>query len=108
LAVAIESLIDPQPSSGTCPQCNKELGPGPTHKFRDFVEAHTKRDQETVPSKKKIYGVRSAMAHQGKMFQIDEAPWDWSMSTTTIEEDEIRNDLSRLVQEVIINWLLKN
>ena len=43
---AIETLVD-RPSHVPCPACNRDMGPGPTKLFREFVERHW-RERKSV------------------------------------------------------------
>jgi hypothetical protein len=106
LVAAIESLLPAAPASEKCPACGRDKGPGTTHLFQEFVEAHTKN--ETASNRKLLYALRSKLAHGGGLLQLDERPWAFSFTTTDLQERESWTELSTVVREVLINWLLKH
>jgi hypothetical protein len=109
LVAAIESLVEiPTGAAKRCAQCGRDIGPGATQRFQDFVEAHTWQGAAENASKKWLYAIRSRLAHGGDLFQLDEAPWDWSLSTSYLSQREAWTEISNLGRIVLINWLLKD
>lgn len=106
LVAAIESLLPAAPTSEHCSVCGRDKGPGPTQRFQDFVEAHTKG--ETASKRKPLYALRSKLAHGGGLLQLDERPWAFSFTTSALEERDRWTELSTVVREVLIHWLLKH
>jgi hypothetical protein len=51
---------------GTCSECHREKGPGPTARFRSFVARWSSADNA-----RKLYQVRSAIAHGGRLMRWD-------------------------------------
>lgn len=106
LVAAIESLLPAAPKSERCPACGRDKGPGPTQLFQDFVEAHTQG--ETASNRKPPYALRSKLGHGWGLLQLDERPWAFSFTTSDLQERESWTELSNVVREVLINWLLKH
>ena len=104
---AIETLLD-RPSPVQCPECKRDMGPGPTRLFRKFAErycADSGVDEKVV---KELYSVRSALAHGQYFFQLDEAPWSLNMGAMVARagEDEIYRSAIRVAKTGLRNWLL--
>jgi hypothetical protein len=78
---AIETLMEPS-SAKPCPECGLDTSPGPTRRYRDFVERYApaipKEDRETA------YRLRSALVHKGQPLDIDvPGPWGpWFRATS--------------------------
>jgi len=104
LVAAIETLMPSTRSITKCPTCNRDVGPGPTQLFHDFVESYLPNSSWAV-NKKKLYSIRSGLSHGGKMFHLDEAPWSSELSTTELQEMQAWMDLTQAVRLVLVNWL---
>jgi hypothetical protein len=104
---AIETLID-RPAPSPCPSCNKDMGPGPTRLFREFVERHCLTSGVDQRAASALYSVRSSLAHGGYLFQIDEAPWSMNLAAIIASDHELEIARSALViaKEGLRNWLL--
>jgi hypothetical protein len=104
---AIETFVDPLPRI-PCSTCKKDIGPGPTKRFRETIEKY----RGAVGVDKKVldglYRVRSALTHGSYLFQMDEAPWSVGYASSVMQTKEF--DDSRLAttvaREVLRNWLL--
>jgi hypothetical protein len=57
---AIETLVD-RPPPTPCPTCNKDMGPGPTKLFREFVERHCKTSDVDQAVVNQLYSTRSGL-----------------------------------------------
>jgi hypothetical protein len=106
---AIETLID-RPPGVPCCACGKDMGPGPTKLFREFVETYcraTEVDQRTL---RNLYTIRSALAHGRYLFQLDEAPWGINIGATVASHHELELSRSALTvaKEGLRNWLLRD
>jgi hypothetical protein len=104
---AIETLVDRLPAE-LCPGCGKDVSPGPTRLFREFVEKHCRIrhvDQRIV---KNLYAVRSALAHGRYLFQLDEAPWAFSMAASVASHHELEMSWAALslAKNGLRSWLL--
>jgi hypothetical protein len=104
---AIETLVD-RPSPVPCPECKRDMGPGPTKLFRKFVDRYCSDSgvEEKVVSE--LYSVRSALAHGHYLFQLDEAPWSLNMGAMIARagEDETYRSAIRVAKTGLRNWLL--
>ena len=102
---AIETLLD-RPAPNPCPTCNRDMGPGPTRLFRDFVETHCLTGAVEQKAASALYSVRSSLAHGRYLFQIDEAPWSINLGAIIASDHEI--DVARsallIAKEGLRNW----
>jgi hypothetical protein len=106
---AIETMID-RPRPVPCPECNRDMGPGPTRLFREFVERYCSDSGVEEKVVNELYRVRSALAHGHYLFQIDEAPWSFNMGAmvASLSEDEIYRSAIAVAKTGLRNWLLSN
>jgi hypothetical protein len=100
---AIETLMEPS-SAKPCPECGLDTSPGPTRRYRDFVERYApaipKEDRETA------YRLRSALVHKGQPLDIDvPGPWG-SLVPRDIEARDTYSSARSAAREAVINWLL--
>jgi hypothetical protein len=104
---AIETMID-RPRPVRCPECNRDMGPGPTRLFREFVERYCSDSGVEEKVVNELYRVRSALAHGHYLFQIDEAPWSFNMGAmvASLNEDEIYRSAIAVAKTGLRNWLL--
>lgn len=90
LVSAIEAMCPPTPQGGRIQQT-----------FIDFVERHASGIPER--DRKRLYGVRSAISHGGKLLHADEVAWGLTLQSAN-EYNDLRL-LSSIVRAVLINWL---
>lgn len=104
---AIETLVD-SPSSNPCPTFSRDMGPGPTKLFHDFVEKHCVASDANKEVLSELYTVRSALAHGRYLFQLDEAPWAFNLaaSVASFHELDISKSAITVAKEGLRNWLL--
>lgn len=104
---AIETLID-RPSPMQCPECKRDMGPGPTKLFREFVERYCSDSHVNEKVVSELYSVRSALAHGQYLFQLDEAPWSPNVGAMIARagEDEIYRSAIQVAKAGLRNWLL--
>lgn len=104
---AIETLVD-RPAPVPCPDCKRDMGPGPTRLFREFVERYCSDSGVEEKVVRELYSVRSALAHGHYLFQLDEAPWSLNMGAMIARagEDEIYRSAIRVAKSGLRNWLL--
>jgi hypothetical protein len=104
---AIETLVD-RPPPTPCPTCNKDMGPGPTKLFREFVEEHCGTSDVDQAVVNQLYRTRSALAHGHYLFQLDEAPWALNIGATVASHHELELARSALTvsKDALRNWLL--
>jgi hypothetical protein len=70
LVQSIEVLVPRATGGGECPSCKKQLGPGPTRLFSDFVETYASNTDEK--ERRRLYGKRSALSHGNDLLVDDE------------------------------------
>lgn len=104
---AIETLVDRLPAE-PCPTCGKDMSPGPTRLFREFVEKYCRLEDVDEKIVKNLYAVRSALAHGKYLFQLDEAPWAFSMAASVASHHELEMSWAALsmAKDGLRNWLL--
>jgi hypothetical protein len=104
---AIETMID-RPDPVRCLACNRDMGPGPTKLFREFVERYCEDNGVDKKVVNELYSVRSALAHGHYLFQLDEAPWSFNMGAMAarVDEDEIYRSAITVAKTGLRNWLL--
>jgi hypothetical protein len=103
LVSAIEKLMPESEQAGKCGTCNKTLGKGPTRRFKEFVERFAPVDSGA--DKEDYYSLRSRLVHGGFPFRSDVGLSDGADSDFFVAM--VRHHyLGRLVQSIILNWLL--
>jgi hypothetical protein len=104
---AIETMVD-RPPPVPCPACNRDMGPGPTRLFREFVERYCESGRVDTKVVNELYRVRSALAHGHYLFQLDEAPWSFNVGAIAarLSEDEIYRSAITVAKSGLRNWLL--
>lgn len=104
---AIETMLD-RPSAVPCPACKRDMGPGPTRLFREFVERYCSDSGVEEKVVNELYRVRSAIGHGQYLFQLDEAPWSFNMGSMAarLSEDEIYRSALTVAKTGLRNWLL--
>jgi len=105
---AIETLSHSTVRSIPCPTCKRDISPGPTKRFADFVNQYATDLQLTNKQQRWLYDVRSRIVHGAGLFQIDERPWNINFSISYSRTDEAYKLISRLTRSVLINWLKQN
>lgn len=103
LVAAIEALMPTAPTRDPCPACDRDRGPGPTARFREFIH-HYASDLAEGPEATHLYAIRSALVHGGRMLELD-APPTFDPADIPIEELERLDQLSRIVRRVVVSWL---
>lgn len=106
LATAIEALLPADSDTQFCIECGRPMGPGPTRKFVDFINRHVPDTGQFRSRREKLYGLRSAIAHGGKLFLTDYDPLHmmhpdgWSHWGPMM-------DMVHTVRFSLHNWLLR-
>ncbi len=58
------------------------------------------------PTRARLYGLRSALAHGRSLLHIDEIPWSGLINPpNALDQDETYRSLGRLVKRVLVGWL---
>ena len=81
--------------------------PGPTQRFQEFIETYAASSDPENRNTKRLYRIRSNIAHGRDLLHFDSSPWDWSSSTTSIKEQEALDELFGLTCKITVNWLQK-
>jgi hypothetical protein len=103
LIAAIESLSseDKPPRCSGCGQV-RDIG----RRFQEFVERYAPPTSAEVINRKRLYQLRSDLAHGKMLIDIDEAPYAIiSLSPNWLEQREAFDALSSVVRRVVIGWL---
>jgi hypothetical protein len=105
LDCAIESMVPPAPASQSCDHCGKAMGPSVTQRFRDFLEEIVpSHDDEDISARKKLYSLRSKLAHGWDLMRGDLHPEHFIHPATSEEHGQIWY-AGALVRFAIINWI---
>ena len=88
-----------------CATCGRATGKGSTARFVEFVEHHA----PGVPqdARKKLYYVRSALLHGGKLLPSDEMAWLSGLTGATLAEYDDLQTAWAVVRAVLVNWLAR-
>ncbi len=105
LISAVESLMPDAASQESCPTCGKSVGKGPTKRFIEFAEKFGPQDSNARAERRKLYSIRSALSHGGKLLRSDLASWHGGLSEAKIAEWDNLDAASQLVRAVLIGWL---
>jgi hypothetical protein len=92
----------PQP----CPNCDKDMGPGPTRLFKDFLDEYIDESELGKRSKNRLYRIRGKITHGDYLFDVDENTLGGYASPNLAEEHTVRTELSWTVTNVLVRWLL--
>jgi hypothetical protein len=102
---AVEALIPAVRGASVCEQCKRPTGVGPTRMFTEFVD-DLAPGASTIESRRRFYGIRSALSHGGSLLHSDRRTWS-PMTGAQIEEWEDIGAIWKLVRLVLVNWLAK-
>ena len=104
---AVEALLPETSGFGSCTECGRSLAPGPTKLFQEFLETYAPGGGIVAQARAKMYRVRSAINHGGKLMRTD-LDVEWGLSPAMVAEIDLRDNLWRLVRVALINWLHHN
>jgi hypothetical protein len=103
---AIEALLPEQEDAGNCETCGRQLGPGPTARFdqflRDFVPS---AEAEQQRANKELYRLRSALSHGGKLLQDELSERGMGLHPSRMNEDALLGRARLVAQLAAVNWL---
>ena len=100
---AIESLAHEDVPFVACPAGGKDLNPGPTARFKDFLERHAP-GAGTSTQNNALYAVRSGLVHGTALLHHD-SPFGFSLLHFATGEREEMDRLSSEVSVAMVNWL---
>jgi hypothetical protein len=103
LVAAIETLAWKGRPADPCPTCGKDRNPGPTARFKAFVDRYAQEQATLKP--RDAYARRSALLHGAERLTIDVPGFMAFMPSYLRDRDEWEATM-RLTQIVMINWLL--
>ncbi len=75
-----------------------------TQRFREFVDRYVPGLGEEQVSKKRLYQLRSKLAHGKHLFDLDESPWV-IQAPGSLGETQALGELARVVKRVFVGWL---
>jgi hypothetical protein len=99
---AVESLIPPGVAD-PCDCCGRDRSPGPTARFRDFVEEHA--GGHDAKARGALYRLRSALVHGGGLHALD-TPRAWgALTPSDMEHRELHDAALSVAGTAIRSWL---
>jgi hypothetical protein len=105
LVSAVEALMPPPHlEAPRCPQCRRSAGSSITSRFADFIEQMVPTGQGTEAVRKRLYQVRSALSHGGRLLHSDRMV-GFGLSPDSRQESEDFWAVQRFVKVVLVNWL---
>jgi hypothetical protein len=102
---AIETLaLHPPEAADPCPTCGKDRAPGPTRRFKAFVE----RFAGSLPSKERaaLYSLRSQLAHGHDLLATDKRLWRMGLDPLDVQQMDLHRVSTQVARVVIIGWFL--
>jgi hypothetical protein len=106
LITAVETIAlgDDGPLDDFCPECGANRAPGPTARFKAFVEKYA----GSVPVKVRddLYGLRGKLVHGRRLLESDVAPWRMSLDPLSVEQRNLQTMAFMVARVAVINWLL--
>jgi len=105
LVVAVEALMPPPEAGKACDTCKRNIGKGPTQRFKDFLAELAPTGEPFRGELDRFYGIRSKLAHGGRLLRSDRQ----FFGTGRLEDFEDWQHQLRLhqfVQVAVVNWLL--
>lgn len=102
---AIESLMPKQLGiRDECPECNRDRGPGPTKKFKEFIE-HYYPFSASEKNRKTMYSERSNLTHGWDLLYADRGtPFGWNHPAMAFEHGLVEH-AQQTARGALINWL---
>jgi hypothetical protein len=101
LVNSIETLVRPGPRE-ECPHCHKDLGPGPTRLFREFVDKHASGAEGE--SRARLYNLRSDLVHGEHILRRDRPGWAQGFEPATLKQENLAREMRSIARVSILNW----
>lgn len=106
LVNAVEALIPSgEPGAIRCRECKRDVGPGPTEKFKQFVDHYA--PSATAKNRKSLYSLRSQITHGGRLLHGDRNAWGMTFTGRKISDWASADEIRGIARVVLINWLAK-
>lgn len=102
---AIESIPKESGEAVICSECGNPKN-GPTKQFKEFLKKYGPESTITNKIRDELYGVRSAIAHRGLLFESDSNPYSFFSSPISHEQERKGIILKQIVQIAIVKWLI--
>jgi hypothetical protein len=103
---AVEALIEKK--SDVCRECGQPRH-RVTKKFRDFLEEYVPNVKTEFPEELDlIYGVRSDLAHGGRLLLADLEYWSFFGGWREQQENAVQRNTHEIVASALRNWILKH
>jgi hypothetical protein len=103
---AVEALIEKK--SDVCGECGQPRY-RVTKKFRDFLEEYVPNVRKEFPEELDlIYGVRSDLAHGGRLLLADLEYWNFFGGWREQQEHAVQRNTHEIVASALRNWILKH
>jgi hypothetical protein len=106
LVTAIETLMG-EAEKILCDCCGKDTSPGPTGKFKSFLETYAPGDHNNK-DRGAFYALRSKLSHGGMLFRHDLPRALGILHPTEIREWDSGGNISRLARIGLINWMMSH
>jgi hypothetical protein len=105
LVSAVEALMPPAETGGSCACCKRSMGKGPTSRFREFLAEFAPTGEHFRGELQRFYEIRSKLAHGGTVLLSDR---HFGLGGLEDFEDWRRqNRLHEFVRVACVNWLFR-
>jgi hypothetical protein len=101
---AVEALL-PTTKGQVCSTCNREIGPGPTQKFKNFLQQYVPTtSKEELKARSLLYRQRSQLTHGRELLTSDsDHHFGWTNPAHAFDRQTL-DDALRLARICAINW----
>jgi hypothetical protein len=106
LISALEALMPAQQKLGDCPVCKRPLAKGATRTLNEFLDEYAPTEPKFQASRVALYWqFRSQLSHGGELSHFDRGAFHWTLGGKPHEEQELHDEVWRLVRIILVNWL---
>jgi hypothetical protein len=105
LASALEALMPAASAGIPCTECHRPIGKSIRKQFVEFVEEFAPGPAVSSEQKTKLYGLRSAMAHGGRLLHSDRYGHFGAFNAHSVKQWEDMTTMWSAVRVVLVNWL---
>ncbi len=104
---AVEALRPNDDGGPACVSCGRPTGAGPTNQFISFMDRYAPPEAgETEKARRRLYKLRSALTHGGKLIESDLHPGFGQFTLTWSDERRATHRAATLARLAAVNWLL--